>query len=110
MINETKQNIRSECGLPKYRNINHPGVYLKEEYIPESNLDIDDIATYCPSIKDIISGKVDITADIALQLSKLFGPSPVFWLNLQRDYDLCIRIDNLNVDWYNNIPYVYGEK
>jgi antitoxin HigA-1 len=29
-----------------------------------------------------------ITADAALRLSKYFGTSPEFWMNLQREYDL----------------------
>jgi addiction module HigA family antidote len=39
-------------------------------------------------INDIIHGKRSITADTALRLSKYFGTSPEFWLNLQADFDL----------------------
>ena len=29
-----------------------------------------------------------VTGDIALRLSRYFGTTPEFWLNLQRDFDL----------------------
>ena len=37
---------------------------------------------------EIIHGRRRITADTALRLSKYFGTSAQFWLNLQNDYDL----------------------
>ena len=36
----------------------------------------------------IIKGERGITADTAMRLSKYFGTSPEFWMNLQREYDL----------------------
>lgn len=36
----------------------------------------------------IIKGERGITADIATRLSKYFGTSPEFWMNLQRVYDM----------------------
>ncbi|MDR1859104.1 MAG: HigA family addiction module antidote protein [Treponema sp.] len=40
------------------------------------------------AIGQIIKGNRRITADMALRLSKFFGNSAQFWLNLQNYYDL----------------------
>jgi antitoxin HigA-1 len=39
-------------------------------------------------INEIVHGKRAITADTALRLSRYFGTSERFWLNLQTRYDL----------------------
>ena len=36
----------------------------------------------------ILKGERGITADTAMRLSKYFGTTPEFWMNLQREYDL----------------------
>jgi addiction module HigA family antidote len=41
-----------------------------------------------PRINEIINGRRGVTPDTALRLSKLFGTSPEFWLNGQRNWDL----------------------
>lgn len=41
-----------------------------------------------PRVNEIIKGKRGITPDTALRLSALFGNSPEFWLNGQRNWDL----------------------
>lgn len=39
-------------------------------------------------ISDIVRGRRSVTADTALRLSRAFGTSPEFWLNLQTHFDL----------------------
>ncbi len=39
-------------------------------------------------ISDIVRGRRSITADTALRLSRAFGTSPEFWLNLPTHFDL----------------------
>ena len=39
-------------------------------------------------ITAIINGSRSITADTALRISRFFGTTPEFWLNLQTAYDL----------------------
>jgi len=46
-------------------------------------------------LRDIISGRSPITADIALRLGIFFGMSPIFWLGLQTDYDPDMAEDEL---------------
>jgi len=44
------------------------------------------------------SGKRSITADTALRLSRFFGSSERFWLNLQVRYDLELEKDRLGTE------------
>jgi len=46
-------------------------------------------------VNEIIHGKRGITADTALRLSRYFGMSEQFWMNLQTHYDLELQKDRL---------------
>jgi plasmid maintenance system antidote protein VapI len=46
-------------------------------------------------INEIIHGKRSISADTALRLSRYFGLSERFWLNLQARYDIEVQRDRL---------------
>jgi len=46
-------------------------------------------------INEIIHGKRSISADTALRLSRYFGLSERFWLNLQARYDHEVEKDRL---------------
>jgi len=39
-------------------------------------------------LDQILAGKRNITADTVLRLSRYFGTSPDFWMNLQNAYEL----------------------
>jgi len=41
-----------------------------------------------PRVNEIVNGRRGITPDTALRLAKLFGTTPEFWLNGQRNWDL----------------------
>ena len=41
-----------------------------------------------PRIEKLVRGQTSVTADTALRLERLFGPSAQFWMNLQTRYDL----------------------
>lgn len=43
------------------------------------------------TVLDLIHGKRRLTTDMALRLSKLFGTSDRFWINLQANIDVRIR-------------------
>jgi plasmid maintenance system antidote protein VapI len=47
------------------------------------------------AVNEIVHGQRRITADTALRLSRYFGTSERFWLNLQARYDLEIEKDRL---------------
>lgn len=69
-----------------------PGEILQEEFLAPMNIGQNqlarDIGVPVSRIADIIKGKRAITPDTALRLSRAFGTSPEFWLNLQMNYDL----------------------
>ncbi len=77
----------------------HPGEILFEEFLKP--LDITqyrlakDISVSPRRINEIIHGKRSISADTALRLSRYFGLSERFWLNLQARYDLEVEKDRL---------------
>ena len=54
-----------------------------------------DIHVPARRINEIVHGKRAISPDTALRLSRYFGLSERFWLNLQARYDLEIEKDRL---------------
>ena len=71
----------------------HPGRILKRE-IDARGLSANKLALALrvPSgrITQIVNGKRGIPAETALRLSRYFGNSARFWMNLQTRYDLAI--------------------
>lgn len=70
----------------------HPGELLREEFMKPLGVSINGLARELMvppgRISNIVGGKRSITADTALRLSRYFGTTPQFWLNLQTEYDL----------------------
>jgi addiction module HigA family antidote len=54
-----------------------------------------DISVPARRINEIIQGKRSITPDTALRLSRYFGLSERFWVNLQARYDIEVEKDRL---------------
>lgn len=77
----------------------HPGEILQEEFLSPFGISPYRLAkeTSVPSrrINEIVRGRRAVTADTALRLSRYFGTSEHFWLNLQARYDLEIEKDRL---------------
>jgi antitoxin HigA-1 len=69
----------------------HPGEILKEELIEvgmSANAFAQALHVPANRITAILNGSRSITADTALRISRFFGTTPEFWLNLQTAYDL----------------------
>ncbi len=70
----------------------HPGEVLKSDFLDELNLTAyrlaKDLRIQKSRISAIVNAERAISADTALRLSRYFGNSAEFWLNLQSDYDL----------------------
>jgi addiction module HigA family antidote len=70
----------------------HPGEVLREEFLVPMGLSPYALAKACgvprTRIERIAREEMGITADTALRLSRYFGTTPGFWLNLQSRYDL----------------------
>ena len=77
----------------------HPGEILLEEFLQPMHLSqyrlAKDIGVPARRINEIVHGKRAISADTALRLSRYFGLSERFWLNLQSRYELEMAKDRL---------------
>ena len=76
-----------------------PGEVLLEEFLKPFGISqyrlSKDIGVPPRRINEIVHGKRSVTADTALRLSRFFGTSERFWLNLQAQYDLEVEKDRL---------------
>ncbi len=77
----------------------HPGEVLLEEFLKPMNISqyrlAKNIGVPARRINEIVHGKRAISADTALRLSRYFGLSDRFWLNMQTRYDLEMAKDRL---------------
>lgn len=77
----------------------HPGEILLEELLRPLGITqyrlAQDIGVHPRRINEIVHGKRAISADTALRLSRYFGLSERYWLNLQARYDLEVEKDRL---------------
>lgn len=77
----------------------HPGEILLEEFLKPIDMSqyrlARGIGVPPRRINEIIHGKRAVTPDTALRLSRFFGLSDGFWINLQARYDLDMARDRL---------------
>ena len=77
----------------------HPGEILLEEFLLPLGVSqyrlAKDICVPARRINEIVHGKRAISADTALRLSRYFGMSDRFWINLQARYDIEMEKDLL---------------
>lgn len=70
----------------------HPGEILLEEFLVPLALSqyrlAKDLAVPPRRVNEIVHGLRGISADTALRLSRYFGTTAEFWMNLQSRYDL----------------------
>ena len=77
----------------------HPGEVLLEEFIKPLRISqyrlAKDVSVHARRINQVVHGKRSVTADTALRLSRYFGTSERFWLNLQSRFGLEVEKDRL---------------
>ena len=77
----------------------HPGEILLEEFLKPMEISqyrlAKEISVSPRRVNEIVHGNRAVTADTALRLSRYFGTSERFWLNLQAQYDLDVERDLL---------------
>jgi len=77
----------------------HPGEILMKEFLEPLGITqyrlAKDISVVPRRVNEIVHGKWSITADTALRLSRYFGTSEKFWMNLQTRYDMELQKDLL---------------
>jgi len=70
----------------------HPGEILQEDFLIPMNISAYKLAkeTFIDQtrISEIIRGKRSISIDTALRFAKYFGTTPEFWINIQTQYDM----------------------
>lgn len=78
--------------IPTNRRATHPGEVLREEFLRPLGITQKELSNAIrvsfQRVNEIVSGKRGITPSTALRLSKYFGNTPGFWLNLQMVCDL----------------------
>jgi len=103
---------RPSSGWNIRRVTTHPGVMLREEFLMPLNISQNALAMKirvpATRIGDIIHGRRAITPDTALRLSRFFGNSPEFWMNLQQMYDLSKAKLELNERIENEVEVYAG--
>ena len=86
-----------------------PGTILYEEFMEPLGISAyklsKDIKIQQTAISQIINGSRRITVDMALRLSRYFGNSAQFWLNLQNYYDLEVKLEEKEYIFNEIIPY-----
>jgi addiction module HigA family antidote len=77
----------------------HPGEVLMKEFLEPMGITqyrlAKDISVAPRRINEIVHGKRAVTADTALRLSRYFGTSERFWMNLQIRFDMELQKDIL---------------
>ena len=75
----------------------HPGEILREEFFPEFGLSVSRAAELLhvsrQSVNELIRECRSVSAEMAVRLARLFGTTPQYWLNMQRNIDLWNTLD-----------------
>ncbi|MFY9726311.1 MAG: HigA family addiction module antitoxin [Bryobacteraceae bacterium] len=77
----------------------HPGEILREEFLSPLSMSAHELAMAlrvpATRINEIVNERRGITADTALRLSRYFGTTPKFWMNMQVSWELEVAGDQL---------------
>jgi len=78
--------------VPKHRPPTHPGEILLKDFLEPFGISQTELAQaiHVPyqRINELVNQKRGVTPSTALRLSKFFGNSAEFWLNLQQSWEL----------------------
>lgn len=85
--------------MPKRKKPRHPGRILLEDYMEPRGLSQNKLSqmirTEPGRINLLVRERRGITADSAIRLAKVFGTTPEYWMDLQRDYDIAITREKI---------------
>lgn len=101
--------------VPTDREPTHPGEMLLQEFLLPLGMTQRDLATaiHVPfqRVNEVVRGRRGVTPSTGLRLSKFFGTSPDFWLNLQLRWELyhaqraeAEQIDSIQPHELVNVP------
>lgn len=75
----------------------HPGEMLREEFMPEFDLSVAVLAKRLSvsrqTINELVRERRAVSPDMALRLGRVFGTTPQYWMNMQRNVDLWDSLD-----------------
>jgi addiction module HigA family antidote len=78
--------------IPTDREPTHPGEMLLREFLLPIGMTQQDLARGIQvpyqRVNEVVRGRRGVTPSTALRLSRFFGTSPDFWMNLQLRWDL----------------------
>ena len=81
----------------------HPGEVLSQDFMEPMGLSANRLAKHIKvppnRITTVINGQRSVTGDTALRLSRAFGTSPDFWINLQSHFDLECAKDDTEINF-----------
>jgi antitoxin HigA-1 len=87
----------------------HPGLIFRENVIKEHGLSVTTAAELLkvtrPALSNVLNGHSDISPEMCLRISKVFGGSAEIWMNLQAIYSLNqvrTKIENLDLHPFNS--------
>lgn len=96
IISEVIKGMANKDRLPPI----HPGEILREEFLAPLGMSSHALALAlrvpATRINDIVNEKRGITADTALRLSRYFGTTSRFWMNMQASWELEVAEDQLS--------------
>jgi addiction module HigA family antidote len=82
----------------------HPGVVLKGLYLEPMEMTITQAAGKLgvarKTLSQLVNGRMGVSAEMAIRLSKALNTTPQLWMNMQQGYDLWIaekKANNLHV-------------
>ena len=98
MLKTSRSSTTTADGRRDRRIRTHPGEVLREEFMAPLGLSANALALAlrvpATRIGAIVRAERPraVSADTALRLSRYFGTTPEFWLNLQSAYDLSLAV------------------
>ncbi len=79
----------------------HPGEMLREEFLPDYGISVAKLAELLnvsrQTVNELVRERRAVSPEMALRLAQVFGTTPQYWLNMQRNVDLWESLD-LNKD------------
>ncbi|MCY4560708.1 MAG: HigA family addiction module antitoxin [Chloroflexi bacterium] len=83
------------------KNPSHPGEVLAELYLDPLEMSAMALANRLnvprTRIERLVKGETTVSVDTAMRLSKFFGTTAEFWINLQRSHDLARARETLDL-------------
>ena len=83
------------------KNPSHPGEVLAELYLKPLGMSAIALAKRLnvprTRMERLVRGETSLTVDTAMRLSRFFGNTPEFWMNLQRAYDIARARETVNL-------------